>query len=180
KIMTALLAVERLRPTQVIRIARSVPRVAPFKEGLRAGERVPAWKLLYALMLYSGNDDALALAIGVSGSRGAFVHLMNERARALGLHDTHFAGPSGLVDADNYSSAWDLAALSRYALRNPWFRKVVRTRIERVKWSAPTYGKVYVNHNHLLGAFRGADGIKTGWTTVASHCLVASASRHGV
>jgi D-alanyl-D-alanine carboxypeptidase len=162
KIMTALVALERLAPHDVVVIHPSVPRVAPFREGLRAGERVQAWKLLYGLLLYSGNDDALALAIGAAGSRGAFVHAMNVEARRLRLRDSHFRSPSGLLDVGNYSSAWDLAALTRYALRNPRFRAVVRTRVKHVPWAAPTYEKIYVNKNHLLGSYPGADGVKTG------------------
>jgi D-alanyl-D-alanine carboxypeptidase (penicillin-binding protein 5/6) len=163
-----------------VTIDRSVPRAAPFREGLRAGERVKAWKLFYGLRLYSGNDDALALAIGAAGSRPAFVTLMNAKARELGLRDSHFRSPSGVIDRGNYSSAWDLAAVSRYAMRNPLFRAIVRTRIKRVSWAEPTYGKVYVNKNRLLDTYRGATGIKTGWTTKASHCVVASANRHGI
>jgi D-alanyl-D-alanine carboxypeptidase (penicillin-binding protein 5/6) len=180
KIMTATLALERLQPHALVTIDPSVPRVAPFREGLRAGEHVEAWKLFYGLLLYSGNDDALALAIASAGSRPAFVKLMNAKAAELGLHDSHFRSPSGVIDTDNYSSAWDLAALARYAMRNPRFRAVVRTQVKRVPWAAPTYSKVYVNKNHLLTDYPGADGIKTGWTTEASHCLVASATRHGI
>jgi D-alanyl-D-alanine carboxypeptidase len=180
KIMTAILAMERLRPRDLVTVDRSVARVPPISEGLRPGERVEAWKLLYGLLLYSGNDDALALAIAASGTRSRFVALMNERAHALGLRDSHFRSPSGLLDRDNYSSAWDLAALTRYALWNPRFRAVVRTRIKHVPWSPPIGRKIYVNKNHLLGSYPGADGVKTGWTTIAKHCLVASANRHGV
>ena len=180
KIMTATLALERLVPHAAVTIDPSVPRVAPFREGLRAGERVEAWKLLYGLLLYSGNDDALALAIAAAGSRPAFIMLMNAKAAQLGLHDSHFRSPSGVIDDGNYSSAWDLAALARYAMRNPRFRAVVRTRVKRVPWAAPTYSKIYVNKNHLLGTYPGANGIKTGWTTKAGHCLVASAERRGI
>ena len=180
KIMTAALALERLAPNDVVTIDPSAPRAAPFRDGLRAGERVPAWKLFYGLMLYSGNDDALALAIAAGGSRGGFLELMNRRARDLGLRDTHFTSPSGVVDRGNYSTPWDLGVITRHAMQNPRFRRIVRTRVKRVAWSAPTYSKIYVNKNHLLGAYRGADGVKTGWTTLASHCLVASARRGGV
>jgi D-alanyl-D-alanine carboxypeptidase len=179
KIMTALLALRALRPHSIVTVDRSVPRAAPFREGLRAGEKVEAWKLFYGLMLFSGNDDALALAIASGGSRGAFLAQMNGEARELGLRDTHFTSPSGVVDRGNYSTAWDLGALARYAMRNPRFRTIVRTRVKHVPWSAPTYAKTYVNHNHLLGTFPGADGVKTGWTTKSRHCLVASATRHG-
>jgi serine-type D-Ala-D-Ala carboxypeptidase (penicillin-binding protein 5/6) len=177
KIMTAVLALDRLGPHAVVTVTRSVPRVPLVKEGLRAGERVQAWKLFYGLLLYSGNDDALALAIGSAGSRPEFVSLMNLEARRLGLHDSHFSSPSGVIDRDNYSSAWDLAALTRYALRNPRFRAIVRTSRKEVAWTPPTFAKVYLNKNLLLTTFRGADGVKTGWTTKAGHCLVASAHR---
>jgi D-alanyl-D-alanine carboxypeptidase len=180
KIMTAVVAMERLGPHSVVTVDRSIRRVPPITEGLRPGERVEAWKLFYGLLLYSGNDDALALAIGAGGTRSRFVALMNEKAHALHLGDTHFRSPSGLLDRDNYSSAWDLAALTRYALWNPRFRAVVRTRVKHVQWAPPTWEKIYVNKNHLLGSYRGADGVKTGWTTMAKHCLVASARRHGV
>jgi D-alanyl-D-alanine carboxypeptidase len=175
--MTAVVALERLRLGTRITIARAVPKTEPFREGLRRGERVPVWKLLYGLMLFSGNDDALALAIASGGSRTGFIALMNRKARELGLDETRFASPSGLVDVGNYSTAWDLAALARYAMANPRFRAIVRTRIARVHWAAPTYGKTYVNRNQLLVSYRGADGVKTGWTTLAGHCLVASAQR---
>ena len=180
KIMTAIVAMERLGPRSVVTVDRSVRRVPPITEGLRPGERVEAWKLFYGLLLYSGNDDALALAIGAGGTRSRIVALMNEKADALRLRNTHFRSPSGLLDRDNYSSAWDLAALTRYALWNPRFRAVVRTRVKHVPWAPPTWEKIYVNKNHLLGSYPGADGVKTGWTTIAKHCLVASARRHGV
>ncbi|HEX6699366.1 MAG TPA: D-alanyl-D-alanine carboxypeptidase family protein [Gaiellaceae bacterium] len=179
KIMTALLALQRLAPKDLVTIDPSVPRAAPFREGLLAGQRVRAWKLLYGLLLFSGNDDALALAIATAGSRPAFLAEMNREARRLGLRDTHFSTPSGVVDRANFSTAWDMAALTRYALRNPRFRSIVRTRIKHVPWAAPTFEKIYVNKNGLLGQYRGADGVKTGWTTKAGHCLVASAHRDG-
>ena len=179
KIMTAVLALERLQRDTLVEVNPSVTRVPLVREGLRPRERVRAWKLLDGLLMYSGNDDALALAIATAGSRRGFIDRMNEEARTLDLQDTHFASPSGVIDRDNYSSAWDLAALTRYALRNPRFRQIVRKRIAHVRWSAPTYEKVYMNKNALLGSYRGADGVKTGWTTLAGHCLVASATRGG-
>jgi D-alanyl-D-alanine carboxypeptidase (penicillin-binding protein 5/6) len=160
-------------------VAPAATRTPLVREGLRRNERVPAWKLLDGLLIFSGNDDAYALASAAADSKPRFVKLMNEKARALGLRDTHFTSVSGVVDKGNYSTAWDLAALARYALRDPRFRKTVATRIARVKWSAPTFAKVYVNKNQLLRTYRGADGVKTGWTTLAGHCLVASAHRGG-
>src|SRR3954468_10038778 len=180
KIMTALLALRKLAPHDLVTVDKSVPRVPLVREGLRAGERVEAWKLFYAMLLYSGNDDALALAIAAGGTKWHFVHQMNVEARILGLHDTHFVSPSGVVDAGNYSSAWDLAALTRVAMRNPRFRHIVRTPRKEVAWSAPTFAKVYVNNNRLLTSYPGANGVKTGYTHKAGPCLVASATRRGV
>ena len=180
KIMTALVALSRLGPHSIVTVDKSVRRVQPITEGLRPGERVEAWKLLYGMLLYSGNDDALALAVAAGGTRSRFVALMNEKAHELGLQHTHFRSPSGLLDRDNYSTAWDMAALTRYALWNSRFRAIVRTKIKHVPWSAPIDEKIYVNKNRLLTSYRGADGVKTGWTTMAKHCLVASAHRHGV
>ncbi len=180
KILTALVAMDRLGPHSIVTVDRAVRRVPPIVEGLRPGERVQAWKLLYGLFLYSGNDDALALAVAAGGTRGRFVELMNDKARALGMRESHFRSPSGLLDRDNYSTAWDMAALTRYALWNSRFRAIVRTKIKHVPWSKPIGEKIYVNKNHLLGAYPGADGVKTGWTTLAKHCLVASVRRDGV
>jgi D-alanyl-D-alanine carboxypeptidase len=180
KIMTALLALRKLQPHDIVTVDKSVPRVPLVREGLRAGERVEAWKLFYSLLLYSGNDDALALAIAVGGDKWTFIRSMNAEARTLGLRDTHFSTPSGVRDADNYSSAWDLAALTRVAMRDARFRRLVRTRVEHVKWSAPTFAKIYVNNNRLLTTYRGATGVKTGYTHKSGPCLVASATRGGV
>jgi D-alanyl-D-alanine carboxypeptidase (penicillin-binding protein 5/6) len=180
KIMTALLALKKLQPHDIVTVDKSVPRVPLVREGLRAGERVEAWKLFYSLLLFSGNDDALALAIAADGDKWTFIRSMNAEAKLLGLHDTHYSTPSGVKDADNYSSAWDLAALTRVAMRNARFRHIVRTRIEHVKWAAPTYAKIYVNNNRLLSAYPGANGVKTGYTHKSGPCLVASATRNGV
>jgi serine-type D-Ala-D-Ala carboxypeptidase (penicillin-binding protein 5/6) len=180
KIMTAIVAMSLLRPHDRVVVAREATRVAPQKEGLRVGEKLQAWKLFYGLLLVSGNDTAVALAVAAGGTKPHFIALMNEKARKLGLRDTQYRSPSGLIDVGNYSSAWDLAALTRYALWNARFRAIVRTRQKLVSWPAPTHAKLYVNHNKLLRWYPGADGVKTGWTTKAGHCLVASATRHGV
>jgi D-alanyl-D-alanine carboxypeptidase len=177
KIMTALLALRALKPHDIVTVDKSVPRVPLVREGLRAGEKVEAWKLFYSLLLYSGNDDALALAIAAGGDKWTFVRSMNAEAKRLGLRDTHYSTPSGVKDADNYSSAWDLAALTRVAMRSPRFRQIVRTHVKHVKWNAPTFAKIYVNNNRLLGSYSGANGVKTGYTHKSGPCLVASATR---
>jgi serine-type D-Ala-D-Ala carboxypeptidase (penicillin-binding protein 5/6) len=179
KIMTATLALQQVPWRSTVTVARSVTRVPLVREGLRTGEHVKAWKLFYSLLLYSGNDDANQLAISTAGTVHAFLRRMNEEARALGLHDTHYTSPSGIRDHGNYSTPWDLAALTRYAFRDPRFDQLVKTRRIQVPWSAPTNSKIYVNNNYLLREYRGANGVKTGYTSESGWCLVASATRHG-
>jgi D-alanyl-D-alanine carboxypeptidase (penicillin-binding protein 5/6) len=179
KIMTALLALRHLGPLSIVRVPSEAPRVPLVREGLRVGERVQAWKLFYSLLLYSGNDDALSLAVATAGTRRSFIADMNDEARTLGLRQTHFASTSGVIDDGNYSTASDLAALTRVAMRNPRFRAIVRRQRIEVPWSAPTYAKVYVNKNRLLALYPGANGVKTGYTQRSGPCIVASAQRHG-
>jgi D-alanyl-D-alanine carboxypeptidase len=179
KIMTATLALREVPWDSVVTVDRRATRVPLVKEGLRTGERVRAWKLFYSLLLFSGNDDAAELAIASAGSIRGFLAQMNAEARKLGLRDTHYTTPSGVIDKGNYSTAWDLAALTRYAFRNPRFDRLVRTRRIQVRWAAPTNSKIYLNNNFLLHAYRGADGVKTGYTQESGWCLVASATRHG-
>jgi D-alanyl-D-alanine carboxypeptidase (penicillin-binding protein 5/6) len=179
KIMTATLALREVPWQSTITVDKRVTTVALVKEGLRPGERVKAWKLFYALLLYSGNDDAAQLAISSAGSIHAFLRQMNTEASTLGLHDTHYTTPSGVIDEGNYSTAWDLAALTRYALRNPRFTQLVRTKRIQVRWVAPTNSKIYLNNNYLLHTYHGANGVKTGYTHESGWCLVATATRHG-
>jgi serine-type D-Ala-D-Ala carboxypeptidase (penicillin-binding protein 5/6) len=179
KIMTATLALHEVPWDSTITVNRSVTRVPLVREGLRTGEHAKAWKLFYSLLLYSGNDDANQLAISSAGSVRAFVRQMNDEARKLGLHDTHYTNPSGVRDRGNYSTPWDLAALTRYAFRNQRFDRLVKTKRIQVPWSAPTNSKIYLNNNFLLHEYTGANGVKTGYTHEAGWCLVASATRHG-
>ena len=178
KIMTALLALKEVKPHQIVTVDRAVTRVPLVREGLHTGEQVPAWKLFYAMLLYSGNDDALQLAITAAGSKAAFLRQMNDEAERLGMRDTHYTSPSGVIDKGNYSSAWDLAAVTREALKNPTFRKIVKTKRIEVSWAPPTNSKIYINNNSLLRGYAGANGVKTGFTHKAGWCLVSSATRH--
>ena len=179
KIMTATLALREVPWQTTITVDKRVTTVPLVKEGLRPGERVRAWKLFYALLLYSGNDDAAQLAISSAGSIHGFLRQMNAEAHTLGLHDTHYTTPSGVIDEGNYSTPWDLAALTRYALRNPRFTQLVRTKRIQVRWVAPTNSKIYLNNNYLLHTYHGANGVKTGYTHESGWCLVATATRHG-
>lgn len=179
KIMTALVALERARLDTPIEVSRPVAR---FREGTVVGlpehAMIPLRDLLYALMLPSGNDVALAIAEGVGGSVPAFVDLMNERAASLGATQTHFTAPHGLYDRDHYTTAYDLSLIARAAMQYPTFREIVHTR----SWLFAVPGRPVrrlFNHNRFLSRFAGADGIKTGYVHESGMTLVASARRDG-
>lgn len=181
KMMTALLVAERTRPREPVRITPQAVAYTGSGVGvLPLGRRVQAETLLYGLMLPSGNDAAIALAQHISGSVPGFVRLMNRRARELGLTCTRYASPSGIVDRGNWSCAPDLALLGRELLRRPRTARVVRTPLAVMPLPVRG-GKVWlVNHNPLLRMrYRGADGIKTGYTKAAGRSFVASARRDG-
>jgi D-alanyl-D-alanine carboxypeptidase (penicillin-binding protein 5/6) len=179
KILTAILAIERLAPDTPVVIGFH-PAAAQMGSavGLEAGERWRAEELLRALLLRSANDAAIALAEAVAGSVGQFATLMNARARALGARSTHFVNPHGLDDPAHHTTAYDLAVMTRYALARPRFAAIVRTRswvLERPDRPA----QELINGNKLLGRYPGADGVKTGWTAAAGQTLVATATRDG-
>ncbi len=140
---------------------------------LKKDETLTRRDLLYGMMLHSGNDAALTLAISVSGSEAAFVRQMNLRARALGLTQTHFANPHGLDSGENYSTALDLAHLAQAALQNAQLRAVVSTK------TAVCAGRTLTNHNKLLWRYDGCIGVKTGYTRHAGRILVSAAERDG-
>mgnify|MGYP003291975915 CR=1 FL=1 len=173
KIMTALVVCEQCNVLDRM----SVPKEAVGIEGssmyLREGEVLTVQELLYGLMLHSGNDAAVALAIYCGGTVEGFVQLMNDKARLLGLSNTHFENPHGLDSPEHYSTARDLAILADYAMQNPIFAKTVSTKTVRVGQRSLT------NHNKLLWRVTGADGIKTGFTKASGRILVSSATRDG-
>lgn len=177
KIMTALLALEKGRLDERITISEE----AALQEGssmyTSPGETYTLEELLYGLLLNSGNDAAWAIAEHIGGSVPAFVELMNERAQELGTKNTHFTNPSGLPDPEHYSSARDMALITRAALSREDFRRIVSTKAQKVPWPAKGEEKLLINHNRLLWRYEGADGVKTGYTNEARQCLVASATR---
>ena len=173
KIMTGLLVCEAGELDRVV----TVPDAAVGLEGssmyLKKGETLTRRDLLYGMMLHSGNDAALTLAVSISGSEAAFVRQMNQRARALGLTQTHFANPHGLDSGENYSTALDLARLAQAALQNVQFRAVVSTK------TITCAGRALTNHNKLLWRYDGCIGVKTGYTRHAGRILVSAAERDG-
>ncbi|MFA7248319.1 MAG: serine hydrolase [Dehalococcoidia bacterium] len=178
KIMTALLALERAHLEDQVEVTVDSRRMrGSTVMGLVPGERLTLEGLLYGLMLPSGNDAALAIAEHVSGSTDAFVALMNQRAAELGLVDTHFANPHGLDATSHYSSAFDLAVLTRVAMQRQDFREIVSTRYRVVTGALATYDLGTLNP--LYSRLPGVDGVKTGYTRTARQTLVGSVTRDG-
>ena len=161
-----------------------VPDCAVGVEGssiyLSKGETASIRDLLYGLMLQSGNDCAVALAVTTAGSVEKFAALMNETARKCGANDTNFVTPHGLHDDNHYTTARDLAKISAYAMKNATFREIVSSKKHTMPWAGHDCDRVILNKNKILTTFDGGDGIKTGYTKKAGRCLVASATRDGM
>ena len=173
KIMTALIVCEQCNVLDRMRIPKEAVGIEGSSMYLKEGEVLTLQELLYGLMLSSGNDAAVALAIYCGGTVEGFAELMNDKARILGLTGTHFENPNGLDAPGHYSTARDLAVLAAYAMENPIFAKTVSAKTVRI-------GDRYLtNHNKLLWRLEGADGVKTGYTKAAGRILVSSAQRQG-
>jgi D-alanyl-D-alanine carboxypeptidase (penicillin-binding protein 5/6) len=179
KMMTALVVADRVRGRARAKITKEVLAYTGSGVGLLPrGKKVEVRTLLYGLLLPSGNDAAIALALRAAGSQARFVALMNRRARSMGLVCTRFSSVSGIKDAGNHSCAPDLAALARAVLREPRLAKIVGTRSAVLPF--PIKGrKLYLyNNNPLLrSGYKGTTGVKTGYTDAAGRCLVATARR---
>lgn len=181
KIMTALVALEECEDlSKEICVSADAIGIEGSSVYLKAGEPLSMEQLLYALLLESANDAAAAVAIEIAGSIPAFAEKMNETAARIGLQDTHFTNPHGLDDPEHYTTAYDLALLSCYALSNPDFVRIAST----YKTTIPMYDgegmRVLVNHNRMLKSYDGAIGVKTGYTKRCGRCLVSAAERNGV
>ncbi len=173
KIMTALVVCEQCNVLDRMRIPKEAVGIEGSSMYLKEGEVLSIQELLYGLMLHSGNDAAVALAIYCGGTVEGFAELMNDKARVLGLTGTHFENPNGLDSPGHYSTAKDLATLAAYAMENPIFSKTVSAKTVTIGQRALR------NHNKLLWTLEGADGVKTGYTKAAGRILVSSAVRQG-
>jgi serine-type D-Ala-D-Ala carboxypeptidase (penicillin-binding protein 5/6) len=178
KLMTALLALERLKLRAKLATSPYRPSPAESVIGLLPGERLTVRDLLHGLLVFSGNDAAMALAYGVSGSERTFVKLMNRRARQLGLTETHYENPIGLDAPGNYSSAHDLVRLATVLRTNAFFRKTVDA--PDVTLHSGSRERHFDNRNDLVRRYGWVNGVKTGHTGQAGYVLVGSAKRHGV
>jgi D-alanyl-D-alanine carboxypeptidase len=178
KIATTIVALERApdlnrRVRVTVSASAMVARDGSSTMGIEPGRSVRLDTLLYGMMLPSGNDAAEQVAIALADSREQYVEWMNQEAAALGLKDTHFANPSGMDAAGHYSSAYDMAMLARYAMRNATFRDLAST----THYTGD--GFPMTNLNRFLELYPGADGVKIGFTDAAQKTIVASATHDG-
>ena len=180
KIMTAILMIEAGDLDTEFTVDSLAIRVEGTSMGLQEGDRVSRRDLLYGILLPSGNDAANAAAVSVSGSMSAFVKKMNAKAESLGLDNTHFVTPSGLDAEGHYTTAYDLARLAAYAMKNPIFREAASSQYKQVEFGNPPYKRTLYNSNKMLRLYDGAIGVKTGFTDNARRCLVSAAERDGV
>jgi serine-type D-Ala-D-Ala carboxypeptidase (penicillin-binding protein 5/6) len=179
KIMSALVILERGQLDDLVTISPNAARAHKTHLRVKAGQVFRLEDLLKAMLIMSANDACLAAVEHVGGDEAQFVILMNAKAAALGLADTHFSNGCGFDNADHYSTAEDLAALSVIALDQPIFRQLVRE--ERAIITPVNGHRAYVLHNtnRLLGRIPGVEGIKTGFTSKAGRCLIAKVSQNG-
>ena len=173
KIMTALIICEQCNVLDRMRIPKEAVGIEGSSMYLKEGEVLTLQELLYGLMLSSGNDAAVALAIYCGGTVEGFAERMNDKAHVLGMKNSHFVNPNGLDHPDHYSTARDLGILAAYAMENPIFQKTVSAKTVKIG------DRVLRNHNKLLWQVDGADGVKTGFTKAAGRILVSSAQREG-
>lgn len=180
KIMTGLLVAENLDLSQTLRIPKAAVGVEGSSVYLYENEELTVEDLLYALLLESANDAAVALALELSGSVEAFAARMNARAQELGLDGTAYENPHGLDGEGHYTTARDLAKLTAFALTNESFRAVVSTAKKVIPMNNGEGKRLLINHNRLLTSYPGAIGVKTGYTQRSGRCLVTAAERDGV
>ena len=175
KIMTSLVIIENCDLSETIEVSKKAAGTGGSRLGLKAEDKITIKDLLYGLMLCSGNDAAVALAEYAGGDIQGFADLMNKKASELGLTNTHYESPHGLDSDGHYTTAYELALLSDYALKNETFAKIVGTKNYTVTING--YPKNLSNTNELLGYLNGVYGVKTGFTNGANRCLVSACKR---
>lgn len=179
KIVTAIIVLERCRLDDAVKASPRAVNTQPSSMHLRVGEAVTVRDLLYALMLRSANDAAVALAEHTAGSVEAFAKLMNAKAQEIGAKNTHFVNPHGLHHPQHLSTAYELALIARYAMGNETFREIVKTPYYIVERSLNQEDLWMVNKAKFLQQYPYAEGVKTGYTNPAGFCFVGAASKEG-
>ncbi|MBE7061498.1 MAG: D-alanyl-D-alanine carboxypeptidase [Clostridiales bacterium] len=180
KIITALAVIENTNMSDIITVSKQTVGVEGSSIYLEEGEKLSVKDLLYGLMLRSGNDCAETLAVHCSGTIEKFAKLMNETARKIGAVNSNFVNPHGLHDDNHYTTAYDLALITSYAMKNQIFREIVGTKSVTIPFTTRDFDRHLVNKNKILTTLEGATGVKTGFTKKAGRCLVSSCKRNGM
>lgn len=181
KMLTCILAIEKGDLDKTLSVSQRAAWTEDAYVGFQQGDMLKERDLLKALMMVSDNSSAVVLAEGIGGSVEGFAKMMNDKAKEIGLTNSHFVTPNGLPDDDHYSTARDMAKIAAYGWHNEKFREFSGTEMDTIEWVSPVNKRMVVeNSNKLLGTMPGVNGIKTGWTNAAGGCLAASAKRDGV
>ncbi len=180
KILTAICIIENCDLDEIITINKKDTGIEGSSIYLEEGEKLSVKDLLYGLMLRSGNDCAVALANHCSGSIENFALLMNQTAQKIGAVNSNFVNPHGLHDDNHFTTAYDLALISSYSIKNPVFKEIVSTKRIKIPHTTKGYDRILINKNKMLNEFEGSTGIKTGYTKNAGRCLVTSCLRNGM
>ncbi len=178
KIMTSILAIESGRLNETVTAENMSAEGSSI--GLKKGNKLTLETLVWGMLLESGNDAAKLTANYIAGSEEAFAKLMNDKSVSIGMTDTNFVTASGLDDSGHYSTAYDMALLSAYAIRNPQFSEMCSTKTKTVEFIEPDISLTFTNHNRLLSMYDGIFGIKTGFTKKSGRCLVSAYRYNGV
>ena len=180
KIMTALTVLRLSSPEQTVSVSDAAIGTEGSSIYLCKGEQLTVEQLLYALLLASANDAAVALAIHCSGSIDAFAEQMNAVAEELGLQSTHFTNPHGLYDEEHYTTSYELALITQEAIKVPLLAKIFSSSNATIPFCGEPDKRLVVNHNKMLKSYGGAIGVKTGFTKKTGRCLVSGATRDGL
>lgn len=179
KIMTSLLAIESGRLQCVVTAKKDVSCEGT-AIGIKKGDSFTLETLVYAMLLESGNDAAILTAEYLAGSEADFSALMNEKAKEIGMTSTNFVTASGLDSEEHYTTAYDMALLGAYAIKNPAFRKICSAKNYSADYISPDISATYSNHNKLLDSYEGVFGIKTGFTKKSGRCLVSCCEKNDI
>lgn len=174
KVLTALAVIEHAALEDVVTVSQTAAKAPPSRLGFKAGERYTVLELLYALLLESANDAAVALAEHVAGSQERFSKVLNQKARSMGALNTHFVTPNGLHADGHYTTARDLAVIMRTAMQSPIFVAIAQTHTVDLVWPGNHQSHRVVNHNKLLGTYATPVLGKTGFTNPAGRCYVGA------
>ena len=178
KMLTCVLALEKLDPLKEVTMNQAAVFTEDNTLSWTAGDSVSERDMITAVMLVSENGGAVALAQTIAGNEIEFAEMMNDKAKIIGCKNSHFVNPNGLPNPNHYSTAADMARIAVYCMKNPTFREIVETKRTSIHWIYPKEKWSELNNtNELLGKYKGANGIKTGWTQAAGGCLAASAKR---